>query len=328
MLYISFFPKLLAGPIERATTFLPQLLQPIRFNPEQVTLGLQQMLWGLFKKMVIADRLAGFVDTTYRNPDFSSPVALVIASYFFAFQIYCDFSGYSDIAIGAARVLGFDLMENFRRAYLSTSVPEFWGNRRWHISLSRWFRDYMYFPMGGSRVSKPRFYFNQMAVFLVSGLWHGANWTFVIWGGLNGLYQFLTVATEGLRERLGRIIRVPKLIGSVFGAFITFHLVTIAWVFFRAASIEDALAVFSRISGSFQRLPTLFSSYNYTEDLITSFVLIGVLLVFELLDEHRMFWEKLRARPVYVRWAVYYALIFGLIILGKWGFKQFVYMQF
>ncbi|MGE5265178.1 MAG: MBOAT family O-acyltransferase [Acidobacteriota bacterium] len=328
MVYVSFFPKLLAGPIERATSFLPQLVKPVRFDPEQVTLGLQQMLWGLFKKMAIADRLSAFVDPVYLHPAFSSPVALIIASYFFAFQIYCDFSGYSDIAIGAARVLGFDLMENFRRAYLATSVPEFWGNRRWHISLSRWFRDYMYFPMGGSRVSKPRFYFNQMAVFLVSGLWHGANWTFVIWGGLNGVYQILTLATEGIRERLGRILRVPNVIGSLLGALVTFHLVTIAWVFFRAASIEDALAVFSRVAGSFPRLPTLLSSYTYTEDIITSAVLIGVLLVIELLDEHRMFWEKLRVRPVHVRWAVYYALIFGLIILGKWGFKQFVYMQF
>ncbi len=328
IVYVSFFPKLLAGPIERATSFLPQLVMPIRFNPEQATLGLQQMLWGLFKKMVIADRLAAFVDTTYRTPAYASPVTLIIASYFFAFQIYCDFSGYSDIAIGAARVLGFDLMENFRRAYMATSVPEFWGNRRWHISLSRWFRDYMYFPMGGSRVPKPRFYFNQMAVFLVSGLWHGANWTFVIWGALNGIYQVLTVATENIRERLGRTVRVPNAIRSIFGALITFHLVTIAWVFFRAASIEDALAVFSRITGAFARLPILFSAYNYTEEIITSVVLIGVLLVVEIADEQRLFWEKLRARPVYVRWSVYYAMIFGLVILGKWGFKQFVYMQF
>ncbi len=186
----------------------------------------------------------------------------------------------------------------------------------------------MYFPMGGSRVSRPRFYINQMAVFIVSGLWHGANWTFVIWGGLNGVYQILTIATEGIRERLGKIIRIPNVVGSVFGALVTFHLVMIAWVFFRATSIEDALAVFSRVAGSFQRLPTLFSSYNYTEDIVTSVALIALLLVIELIDEHRLFWEKLQVRPVYVRWSVYYALIFGLIILGKWGFKQFVYMQF
>jgi D-alanyl-lipoteichoic acid acyltransferase DltB (MBOAT superfamily) len=191
-LYISFFPKLLAGPIERATAFLPQILKPVRFDPALVTPGLQQCS-GVCSKIVIADRLAVFVDATYQHPEFSSPVALVIATYFFAFQIYCDFSGYSDIAIGAARVLGFNLMENFRRPYLAKSVPEFWGKDRWHISLSQWFRDYMYFPMGGSRVSKPRMYFNQMAVFLVSGLWHGANWTFVVWGALNGAYQIIAL---------------------------------------------------------------------------------------------------------------------------------------
>lgn len=327
-LYVSFFPKLLAGPIERATSFLPQVVRSVRFEPEQVTLGLQQMLWGLFKKMVIADRLAAFVDPTFLHPEFASPVALVIAAYFFAFQIYCDFSGYSDIAIGAARVLGFDLMENFRRAYLATSIPEFWGNRRWHISLCMWFRDYMYIPMGGRRVGKQRFYLNQMAVFLVSGLWHGANWTFVIWGGLNGLYQIVTIATEGVRTRVAKLIRLPNVVGSVLGALITFHLVTIAWVFFRAASIADAMTIFSRVSGVAQRLPTLFASYQYTDEIILSFVLIVVLLVVELLDEHRAFWEALRVRPVYVRWAVYYALIFGLVILGKWGLKQFVYMQF
>ncbi len=327
-LYVSFFPKLLAGPIERATSFLPQVVKPVRFAPDRVTLGLQQMLWGLFKKVVIADRLGAFVDPVYKNPQLSSPVALVIASYFFAFQIYCDFSGYSDIAIGAARVLGFDLMENFRRAYLATSAPEFWGNRRWHISLSRWFRDYMYIPMGGSRVSRPRFYFNQMAVFVVSGLWHGANWTFVIWGALNGLYQILAVATEGLRARIGKVLHIPGFVGALLGSLVTFHLVLIAWVFFRASSIDNALAVFTRIQAAFPRLPTLFAMYNYTDEIILSVVLIGVLLLVELLDEHRQFWDKLRVRPTYVRWAVYYALIFSLIIFGKWGLSQFVYMQF
>ncbi len=327
-LYVSFFPKLLAGPIERATTFLPQVVKPIRFNPDMVTLGLQQMLWGLFKKVVIADRLGAFVDPVYKNPQLSSPVALVIASYFFAFQIYCDFSGYSDIAIGAARVLGFDLMENFRRAYLATSVPEFWGNRRWHISLSRWFRDYMYIPMGGSHVSKPRFYFNQMAVFVVSGLWHGANWTFVIWGALNGLYQLLAVLTDGLRAKIGKLLHIPGFIGALLGSLVTFHLVLVAWVFFRASSVDNALAVFSRVQASLPRLPTLFTTYNYTDEIVLSVILIGVLLLVELLDEHRQFWETLRLRPTYVHWAVYYALIFGLIILGKWGLSQFVYMQF
>ena len=158
------------------------------FDSTDVTLGLQLMLWGLFKKVVIADRLAAFVDTAYALPAFTAPADLVLATYFFAFQLYCDFSGYSDMAIGAAKVLGIDLAQNFRRPYFSTSVPEFWA-QRWHLSLASWFRDYMYIPLGGSRVPRLRHYVNVLAVFLVSGPWHGANWTFVVWGGLNGLYQ-------------------------------------------------------------------------------------------------------------------------------------------
>ena len=173
-LYVSFFPKLLAGPIERARPFLSQLRKPVVFDPTGVTLGLQLMLWGLFKKVVIADRLAAFVDTAYALPAFTAPADLVLATYFFAFQLYCDFSGYSDMAIGAAKVLGIDLAQNFRRPYFSTSVPEFWA-QRWHLSLASWFRDYMYIPLGGSRVSRFRHYANVLAVFLVSGLWHGAN---------------------------------------------------------------------------------------------------------------------------------------------------------
>jgi alginate O-acetyltransferase complex protein AlgI len=328
VLYVAFFPKLLAGPIERATAFLPQLLLPVRFDPEGVTQGLQLILWGLFKKVVIADRLAVYVDTAYQNPAFASPVDLVIATYFFAFQIYCDFSGYSDIAIGAARVLGFDLMENFRRPYLATSVPEFWGMNRWHISLTRWFRDYMYIPLGGSRVSKPRVYFNQMAVFLVSGLWHGANWTFVIWGGLNGLYQILTLMTTGIREKAAGIVRIPSAAGTFLSALLTFHLILISWVFFRAASISDALTVVSRVSASLPQLPALFASRAYSDDIILSVILIAVLLVIEAIDEKRQLWVSLRGQPVYVRWIAYYALIFSLIVLGQWGLRQFVYLQF
>ncbi len=328
LLYVSFFPKLLAGPIERATAFLPQLLQSVRFDPEAVTQGFQLMLWGLFKKVVIADRLAVYVDAAYKNPDFSSPAALLIATYFFAFQIYCDFSGYSDIAIGAARVLGFNLMENFRRPYLATSVPEFWGKNRWHISLTRWFRDYMYIPMGGSQVSKPRMYLNQFAVFVVSGLWHGANWTFVIWGGLNGLYQILTLATSGAREKVANKVRLPATIGSLVSGLVTFHLILISWVFFRASSISDAFAIISRVTQSIPRLPALLGAFAYTDEIVLSLILIVVLLIIETLDEKRSFWEGLRARPVYVRWAVYYALLICLIVIGKWNLKQFVYMQF
>lgn len=327
-LYIAFFPKLLAGPIERATTFLPQLLRPVRFTPEGVSLGLQLILWGLFKKVVIADRLAAFVDTTYQMPGFASPVALVIATYFYAFQIYCDFSGYSDIAIGAARVLGLNLMENFRRPYFARSVPEFWSRNRWHISLNAWFRDYLYIPLGGSRVSRPRFYFNILAVYMVSGLWHGAAWTFVIWGGLNGLFHLLSMGAASLKQKVAKGVRLPAPIGSILSILVTFHLILVTWVFFRAASLSDAIAVLSRIAESVPELPSLFKAYPITGEVYLSIALIGVLLLVEVLDEWRAFWEKLVTRPVYVRWAFYYALLICLVVIGQWGQKQFVYMQF
>jgi D-alanyl-lipoteichoic acid acyltransferase DltB (MBOAT superfamily) len=327
-LYVAFFPKLLAGPIERATNFLPQLLQPVRFNGDAVTQGLQLILWGLFKKVVIADRLGVHVDAAYGNPEFASPVALLIATYFFAFQIYCDFSGYTDIAIGTARVLGINLMANFRRPYLATSVPEFWGRERWHISLSSWFRDYLYIPIGGGRGSKPRMYFNQLLVFLVSGLWHGANWTFVIWGALNGLYQVITLATVGLRQKACLRWSLPRPLVAVLGCLVTFHLVLIAWVFFRAATTTDAVTVLTRITQSLPRLPRLLGGYAYTGELILCAALIVFLLLVEINDEKRSLWQRLQAGPVYLRWAVYYALILGLIVLGQWNLKQFVYMQF
>ena len=280
-----------------------------------MTLGLQLMLWGLFKKVVIADRLALFVDDAYRQPAFTPPADLVIATYFFAFQIYCDFSGYSDIAIGTAKVLGIDLVENFRRPFLARSVPEFW-TRRWHLSLASWFRDYMYIPMGGNRVSLPRWLFNVMAVFLVSGLWHGARWTFVVWGGLNGLY---CVAWTLLATRR----RLP----AILGALLTFHLILITWVFFRAGSIEDAVTIVTRVGAS---LPTLWTLLwvRLSGELLLSIGLIAFLLAAEALDERRPLWELLRARPTPLRWAVYYALLLALIVLGTWNVRQFEYMRF
>jgi alginate O-acetyltransferase complex protein AlgI len=208
-LYVSFFPKLLAGPIERARPFLAQMRSPVSFSAAGVTAGLQLMLWGLFKKVVIADRLAEFVDAGYGRVASAPPADLLLATYFFAFQLYCDFSGYSDMAIGAARVLGFTLMENFRRPYLSTSVSEFWG-QRWHLSLSSWFRDYVYIPLGGNRASRIRRCANLMTVFLLSGLWHGASWTFVVWGALNGSYQVIGLLTRGVREKAGLLRRLPR----------------------------------------------------------------------------------------------------------------------
>jgi alginate O-acetyltransferase complex protein AlgI len=327
-LYIAFFPKLLAGPIERATNFLPQILRPVHFSSTGVALGLQIFLWGLFKKVVIADRLAAFVDSTYQLPAFASPVALVIATYFYAFQIYCDFSGYSDMAIGAAQILGLNLMENFRRPYLARSVPEFWGRNRWHISLNAWFRDYLYIPLGGSRVSRFRFYFNILAIYAVSGLWHGAAWTFVIWGLLNGLFHLLSMGAGSLKEKLAKDVHLPRPVGTFLSILVTFHLILVTWIFFRAPSLTDASTVFSRVADALPDLPKLFKAYPFTGEMYLSLALIGVLLLVEVLDEWRAFWEKLPTRSVYVRWAFNYSLLIGLLVIGQWGQKQFVYMQF
>ncbi|MCP4600828.1 MAG: MBOAT family protein, partial [Proteobacteria bacterium] len=255
-LYVSFFPQLVAGPIERSTRLLPQLFEEKRFDPDRVTRGLKQIGWGYFKKIVIADRLALVVNPVYENVSDQDGFSLAIATIFFAYQIYCDFSGYSDIAIGSARVMGYDLMSNFNRPYHARSIADFW--RRWHISLSSWFRDYLYFPLGGSRVStKTRWCFNVMVVFLVSGLWHGANWTFVAWGGLHGIYLVIGRLTRGLRERFfARLTLLPRQFKGILPGVqiaLTFALTTFAWIFFRADSLSDALLVVGRMATGMSR---------------------------------------------------------------------------
>jgi len=326
-LYVAFFPKLLSGPIERAQAMLARMRQGVVFSEQGVTAGLQLMLWGLFKKVVIADRLAVFVDGAYSQAAFAPAPDLLIATYLFAFQIYCDFSGYTDIAIGAARILGFELMANFRRPLLATSVGEFWS-ARWHLSLSAWFKDYVYIPLGGSRVSRIRQSVNLLVVFLVSGLWHGANWTFVVWGGANGLYQVGSLWTRGLRERLRAADRLPGFLVALARGLLTFHLILVTWVFFRAASLEDAVTILSRVSGSIGNLASPAISRLAGADMLISIGLIGVLLAVEILDERRPIWERLAARPVALRWAAYYVLIGALLVMGRWNLQQFVYMQF
>lgn len=326
-LYIAFFPKLLAGPIERAKSFLDQLSGPTSLDPRLVSSGLQLMLWGLVKKTVIADNLADFVNNAFQTPAFQNPITLIIAVYLYAFQIYCDFSGYSDIAIGGARVLGIQLMANFKRPYLAKSVAEFWS-QRWHISLSRWFRDYLYIPLGGSRVPWFRIQMNLMIVFLVSGLWHGANWTFVIWGALNGLYQVIFGVLRIGWERLSVPWRPPAWLSGFLNTIITFHLITLSWVFFRSSSVQEAWMILTRISSSVSRLPMILKVYNWGGKLPMLGALVGVLLLAEILDERRPVRRWLAAQPAIVRWALYYATIAVLLTLGKWGFEDFVYMQF
>ncbi len=245
-LYVSFFPQLVAGPIERSTRLLPQFYKKHEFNSKRVSDGIKLILWGFFKKVVIADRLAILVNHIYNDVQSYHGVTLLLATYFFAFQIYCDFSGYSDIAIGSAQILGYDLMKNFDRPYYAKSISEFW--KRWHISLSTWFRDYLYIPLGGNRVNKARWYFNLFVTFLVSGLWHGANWTFVIWGAIHGIYLIIAIWTKSIVDRFYLFIKLSNnWIRKIIDIFVTFHLVLFAWIFFRANSFSDAIYVIKNI---------------------------------------------------------------------------------
>ncbi len=340
-LYVSFFPQLVAGPIERAVRLLPQFHQPVTFDYERLVSGSRLMVWGFFKKVVVADRLAVYVDAIYNNPGDHSGLTIVAATYFFAFQIYCDFSGYSDIAIGTARILGFDLMTNFRRPYLATSISDFW--RRWHISLSTWFRDYVYIPLGGNRVSTPRRYANLLITFVVSGLWHGANWTFIVWGGLHGIYLAIAVLSGGLRERIAVSLGVAdhKRLRWLWQAVITFHLALIAWVFFRANSMGDAALIFERASVGLgthlHALLTLDARLLY-QDLVSAagvtpfeFAASVALIAFVWLREwaEERGWPHLEGRRGQVmRLAWNDALIIVTVLFGAYGQRQFIYFQF
>lgn len=331
-LYVAWFPKILAGPIERATTFLPQWRA--RATPEQLVLGAQLIVWGLVKKVLIADNLAPFVDKSFGIAAFAAPVDLLIGVYFFAFQIYCDFSGYTDIAIGISMLFGITLAENFRRPYLSRSTAEFWGER-WHISLGRWFRDYLYIPLGGSRAGAVRQYLNLMLVFVASGLWHaglgyGVGWTFLVWGALNGAYQWAGLATRPLWTRLGA--RLPRIAGSLpwtlLRVLLTFHLIAITWIFFRAKTLGDAWTILHKIGASLSQMPSLLAHYAFTPGHLLGFTLIGLLLAIELLDERRSIFARLAATRTTWRWAAGYVGIFALLILGRWQAREFIYMQF
>lgn len=326
-LYVSFFPQLVAGPIERSSRLLPQFYKQHNFDYARVVSGLRQMAWGFFKKLVIADKAAIFVDAVYGSPHDFSGLPLILATYLFAFQIYCDFSGYSDIAIGAARVLGIDLMENFRQPYLSRSVAEFW--RRWHISLSTWFRDYLYIPLGGSRVVKWRWFVNLMIVFAVSGLWHGASWTFVIWGILHGLYLIGAILLTPLLVRLVKPLRKRKAGFVVDGlaVFTTFHLVAFAWIFFRASSVDDAVYIVTHL---FSGLELQVGGFGTGLGVATTGLLVLSILFLETAEYVRSRrWFNLAKQPVMVRWSAYYVVIAAIALLGEFQSQaQFIYFQF
>ena len=336
-LFVSFFPQLVAGPIERSKNLIHQIHEKHTFDGARVKSGLLLMLFGYFQKLVLADRLAVLVDTVYNNWQAYQGYEIAIATVCFAFQIYCDFASYSNIAIGAARVMGFSLMDNFDTPYFSESVSEFW--RRWHISLSTWFRDYLYIPLGGNRKGKLRTYINIMIVFLVSGLWHGASWHFVVWGGMNGLFQVIGSMTMPLRDRLASAFHIDRKVFShrLLKKIVTFALICLTWLFFRAESMSAAL-------GTLQRMlrfnnpwifvdGTLFELGLDQQEFTLLLVSLGILFFFSVCRYRKIdVIQRLEAQGLWFRWLVYFAGIFFILIFGKYGptvdASAFLYFQF
>ncbi|MGE5355311.1 MAG: MBOAT family O-acyltransferase [Deltaproteobacteria bacterium] len=324
--FISFFPQLVAGPIERATNLLPQFYKPRSFDYYKGVDGLRQILWGLFKKIVIADTAAEYVNQIFGNYEAYSGSTLALAAFMFAFQIYCDFSGYSDIAIGTARLFGFDLMRNFSFPYFSRDIAEFW--RRWHISLSTWFRDYVYIPLGGSKVSKGLKVRNTFIIFVLSGFWHGANWTFIAWGLLNAIY-FLPLLLYGKNRTNLDTIAHGKLLPSLnelTKMIMTFTLTTVAWVFFRSVSIEDSLNYLAQtFSASFFSLPY----FSISQSRYLFFTVFFLFIFIEWYGRERQYALQILGlkwkQPI--RYAFYYFLVLLIFYFGGKE-QQFIYFQF
>jgi alginate O-acetyltransferase complex protein AlgI len=337
-LYVMFYPQLVAGPIERPQNLLHQFRERHYFNYPRVMLGLQLMLWGFFKKVVIADRLAPFVNSVYDNPHGYQGISLIVATVFFAFQIYCDFSGYSDIALGSAQVMGFSLMKNFNRPYFSKSIAEFW--KRWHISLSTWFRDYVYISLGGNRVPMASWCFNLFLTFLLSGLWHGANWTYVIWGAINGVYLIVEILyNRAVGVRPANLLNKWPPAMQVVKVSFTFLLVCFAWIFFRANNVSDAFYVVAHLTDGLSQLPHNLQSLPFIKmnilmrrdkwDFIIAASGLSVLFAIQLIQRRHSVRDLIARQPVALRWSLYYGAIITILFLGAFNeSQQFIYFQF
>jgi alginate O-acetyltransferase complex protein AlgI len=322
-LYVMFYPQLVAGPIERPQNLLHQFRDKHKYDVDRMYEGLRLMLWGLFKKVVIADRLSLYVNMVYGDVNGSSGANLALATVFFAIQIYCDFSGYSDMAIGSAKVMGFKLMTNFNRPYFARNIQEFW--KRWHISLSTWFRDYVYISLGGNRVSKRKIYFNVAVVFLLSGFWHGANWTFVIWGALHALF---IVCYMLYKEYINKSHSRDGLISQVFSIGFTFILVCVGWIFFRAQSTSEALTILYKIvsfSGDFKLVVYGASSVFGATSILISVAMIFILWANDYFqDTHQRLFNK---RPIFDI-LTNGVLLFLILSFGVFQKTSFIYFQF
>ena len=332
-LYVSYFPQLVAGPIERPNNLIPQLHEHHRPNWENTKNGLRKMLIGFFKKVVVADLLATYVNAVYNDVAVATGLGVAIATVLFAFQIYCDFAGYTDIAIGCAEIMGIKLMQNFNRPYIAQSIQEFW--RRWHISLSTWFKDYIYFPLGGSRCAKWKKMRNVMIVFMVSGLWHGAAWTFVIWGALHGLYQVIGSLLKPLREKALDAMHISQDAKEMVFVrqALTFVLVCFAWIFFRANSMADAMLLLKKLFGDWNLSAAYFSGTFDRMGLTVIAALTSVLSIFIMnrmdINQLRLSHDGDGAVPVfryaYVIWII---AIAWLLLLAGHGASSFIYFQF
>lgn len=331
-LFVSFFPQLVAGPIERPDNLIPQLREAHPWSTPDAIKGAKHMLVGFFKKVCVADLLSTAVDSVYNSPEEAGSLAIAIATVLFAIQIYCDFSGYTDIAIGCSRIMGIRLMKNFDHPYSATTIKEFWA--RWHISLSSWFRDYLYIPLGGNRCSRPRHLFNLFVVFLVSGLWHGANWTFVVWGALHGLYQVVGTLTARPRARLvERSGRAPSSPAVVWiRRVITFLLVCFAWIFFRANSMSDAILLIKRLfSFTGGGLGATLSSMGV--NVTTALLMLASVLVLIIIDRMLTYDDSPDGSDVLVRrggfvYFVWIVLLCWALLLSKDMISTFIYFQF
>ena len=317
-LYVSFFPQLVAGPIERFSRLNPQLREKHNFTYENLANGLRLILYGLFIKMVIADNLSGIVDSIYASPSKYSSLDILTGIFLYSFQIYSDFYGYSVIAIGSALLMGISIMDNFNTPYLSKNISEFW--QRWHISLSTWFRDYLYFPLGGNRVAKSRWVMNIMIVFVVSGLWHGANWTFIIWGALYGIVY---LAENGINKRFGLIKKYsPFSAGHIFLALKTFIIVSFIWVFFRSQSFGEAIDIF--------RL--LFKNIHISDASLvipsSTWVFLIIFILSDIALYNKRFDRWVGSFSYLFRWSVYGVLIFAIIVFAGVENFPFIYFQF
>ncbi|MDH0658595.1 MULTISPECIES: MBOAT family O-acyltransferase [unclassified Empedobacter] len=323
--FVSFFPLLVAGPIERATHLLPQIKKKRVFDYSQAVDGMRQILWGLFKKMVIADNCAIYANEIFSNPESQSGSNLVLGAIFFTFQIYGDFSGYSDIALGVARLFGINLLKNFNYPYFSRDIAEFW--RRWHISLSTWFRDYLYIPLGGSKGGNWMRVRNTFIIFIVSGFWHGANWTFIFWGFLNALFIMPSILLKTNRNNLEIVAqdRVLPSFRELFNMILTFSLTVLAWIFFRANSVTHA---FEYIGGIFNQ--SLFSFPTLRKSALATLILVAFLLVIEWIGRRNNYGiEKfLTSKPRWVRWCFYAFVVMLIGLFLQTEESPFIYFQF